>query len=314
MPTRSSAVAFLLALLLALLGSLFVVRNADAGTLFGAQVLLSDLTPGKPGVQQITQFGIPQGSPLTPDQFIRIDLSGYSNISSATGGAGWTGSPAFGVFGNVAFVTNVSAPAGAAITVLGVTATNPFIPQDFQVTIEIAGTVGGGNVVHSATVQPKPFGAGALMSGTVAPTMVNFIGGTSAQALVAVVSRGKILAVGVANDAGQFDQTIDVAEVPPDSALNLPQPDLTVDRVQRAGMMPGILYLLGYPSGPSPLPLPSAQVVGGTEPPIFLLSARTLSGSSLHPCRCNQISRPDWSTRSRTFSCHRPSRSSLRSS
>ena len=278
MPTRSSAVAVLLALLLASLGSLFLVRSADAGSLFGAQVLLSDLTPGTPGVEQITQFGLPQGGPLTPDQYIRIDLPAYSNISSPTGGAGWTGSPAFGVFGNVAFVTNVSAPAGAAITVLGVTATNPPDPQNFQITIEIAGTVAGGNVIHSATVQPKPFGAGALMSGTVAPTMVNFIGGTSAQALVAVVARGKILAIGVADTSGQFSQTIDVADVPPASALNLPNLDLPLNRVQRAGMIPGLLYLLGYPRGPGPLPLPSAQVAGGAEPPTFLLSAQDSLG------------------------------------
>ena len=161
--TRTTRLALLAASLLWLVtGSV-----ASAGTLIGPLVLLSDMTPGQADVEQVVAFTIPfEGPALASTDHIRVRLPAYADITPPTGGAGWAGSPTFGVLGDAALVTNVSALPGTVITITGITATNPVSIFDFDVTIEIASAATGGTVVHSGTVEPAPLVRSGILAHT----------------------------------------------------------------------------------------------------------------------------------------------------
>ncbi len=218
-PARS----VLLSLLAVLVAGLVYLApgTSSASHRVAAQVLLSDMTPGTPGVDQVTIFTIPlEGRSLSTTDYIRIQMPGYSNVTAPTDGGGWVGTASFGVSGNTAYLTNISAPEGATISVLGITATNPTSADQFEVTIEIASESAGGTVFHAATSQPATLGGGPQLTGSVPAPQVHFTGRFSSGAFVTVQVGAQILGIAVADDFGFFDQTVEVAiPSPPDQPI-----------------------------------------------------------------------------------------------
>ena len=195
---------------------------AGADGLVGPQVLLFDTTPGRSDVDVLVVFTIPEGGHApTPSDYIRIRFTNYPSVGAPGGGLGWTGGPAFGVLGNTAFVSNVVAPTGGIIVVQGIRVTNPGSGQSFGVTIEIASALIGGEVFHSADVQPDPLTSGIGATGTVADTQLRFTGLTSAGAFVAVMSQDVALGLDQADVfTGLFEPIISLSSVPPEHAVS----------------------------------------------------------------------------------------------
>ena len=253
---------------------------ANAETLTGPQVLLSDMTPGQADVEQIVAFTIPfEGPALTATDHIRIRLPAFEGVTPPTGGTGWTGSPTFGVLGRTALVTNVSAPAGASITITGITARNPLSIFDFGVTIEIASQATGGTVAHSATVEPVAMGSGAQATGTVPATRARFQGRTSAAAFVVVSSGASILGIGIADASGNFEKVIDVGALPSVLAGTRGPMRASIAAGGRpldpSSLPPGVLY--ARPELFAPLASASAKVVG-FDPRVYTLSSQDILG------------------------------------
>ncbi|MCH7655707.1 MAG: hypothetical protein IIC95_06940, partial [Chloroflexi bacterium] len=253
---------------------------ASAGSLVGPLVLLSDLTPGQANVAHVVTFIIPfEGPALSPSDHIRIDLPAYGGVLPPTSGAGWTGTPVFGVVGKTALVTGVSAAPGASITISGTTATNPLSIFDFDVTIEIASEATGGTVFHSATVEPVLTTSGSTATGTVPKTEARFQGRTSAGAFVVVSSGTSILGIGVANGSGDFEKVIEVgaalgvlgdARGPVQASLGAGGGPL-----DPSSLSPGVLYV--RPELFAPLASPRAKVAG-FDPRVYTLSSQDILG------------------------------------
>ncbi|MCH7705543.1 MAG: hypothetical protein IIB33_00655, partial [Chloroflexi bacterium] len=279
-PARS----VLLSLLAVLVAGLVYLApgTSSASHLVAAQVLLSDMTPGASGVDHVAIFTIPlEGRSLSPTDYIRIQMPGYSNVTAPTGGGGWLGTASFGVSGTTAYVTNISAPEGATITVLGITATNPASAGQFDVTIEIASDPAGGTVFHAATVQPTAMGTGPQLTGTVPATQVHFTGRFSSSAFVTVQEGGQILGIAIADDLGFFDQTVDVAiPIPSDQpitftlsgedTLGLLTGPVTLDVVIEPGAVTDTPYVLMPPTlsvtTPSILSSDAVSLIGTGAP------------------------------------------------
>ncbi len=293
MPSHQTGRTALLVLVSLVLVSLALALLAPVGVakalhLVAAQDLLSDLTLNEPVVEHTIVFTIPgDGHAVTPSDYIRITLPSYSGVTAPSIGGGWSGAPIFGVSGNIAFITNVSAPAGTSITVLGITATNPANVADFQVTIDIASSLTGGTVFNSVIVDPTQSASGSQVTGTVLKTEVRFTGRTSAGAFVAVSSTDQLLAIGVSGSTGGFEQIINIEDVP--AVVAAEGVDAWVARVWlrdrtgvaestltslRTALQPGVLYLSQPSGGQEPLLLASLAGQAGLDPITFTLSAQ----------------------------------------
>ena len=190
--------------------------------------------------------------------------------------------PTFGVFVTAAFLTDVTAAAGATITVLGVSVTNPASASDFQATIEITTAIDGGTVIHSATVDPNPMSVGSQVSATVPSTGVQFTGATSPSALIAVVSNGDLLGVSIADINGEFDQTVDVGDITSISTIDETGPVLLaaspLENWTSRVLSAGVLSIGGPKSVAGRSPPPPSRAMTQTSPITFTLSAQDTLG------------------------------------
>ena len=148
----------------------FAAAAVSAAGLTGLSVVLSSLAPGHANTRVFVRFALEEGGPaLSPSDYIHIRFEGFSNVGPPTGGGGWTGEPSFGVSGNTAFVTGVSAASGAVITVTGVSVTNPPAGADRVVSVELASSLLSDSPFASGAARPTEDSSDVAVSGTVPP-------------------------------------------------------------------------------------------------------------------------------------------------
>jgi hypothetical protein len=106
---------------------------------------ISTLTPSVPDVYHDVSFTLPaDASPITPRDWIEVDLTNFSSLNPFTDMIGAFGTPIFTTRANTLLVHNVSVQAGSTVGMFGAQATNPGPGASFGIDIKIAkGSVDG---------------------------------------------------------------------------------------------------------------------------------------------------------------------------
>lgn len=186
-------------------------QRVYSATLLGASDYIPDDSPGETLVTHNVGFVIPlNGHNIVPTDYIRIILTNFTNVTAPTSGSGWSGTPTYGAFSNVAYVTGVNASSGGGIGISGVTATNPANPSDFGVTVQIANDINGTIVYDSTTTVAQVISGTPTVSVTVAAytSSIEFFGYTSPNAFVTILLNGGVAGTTVATIGGNFYKKI----------------------------------------------------------------------------------------------------------
>ena len=200
-----------LALVLFILSAWFFPSKTSAATLIGAADYITTDSLNRDNVGHSVSFTIPTGGhEIVATDYIRIILTNFTNVTAPTSGNGWGGAPAYGVSGNVATITGVTAGERTPIGISGITATNPGDINDFDVTIEIANDAIGTIVYDSVNIEAMPLKKTIAASVTVGvPTSsIELLGYTSPNAFVTILLNGLVGGTTTADINGNFHKKI----------------------------------------------------------------------------------------------------------
>lgn len=200
-------------LILTFLILLFVVllfrfpKNAEAATLLGPSDFITSDTPSEIDVVHNIGFLVPTaGHTIVPTDYIRIILPNFIDVTGPLSITGIGGAPVFGVTGNVAYVTNVTANPNTGIGISGITATNPASPADFDITIEIANDMSGSIVYDSVTFEATILKGVSTVSVVIPSTSssLELAGFTSPGAFVTILLDTAVAGTTTADSNGNF--------------------------------------------------------------------------------------------------------------
>lgn len=252
----------------AVLATYFILspHRIYAATLSGTSDYIPDDTPSTTNVTHNVGFVIPlSGHDIVPSDYIRIVMTNFSAVTAPTSGSGWTGSPTYGVTGNVAYVTNVSAPAGSGIGISGMTATNPADPGDFDVTIQIANDMVGSIIYDSATVTAQENQGITTTTVTVssANSSIELFGFTSPSAFVTILLNGGVAGTTVATGGGDFHKQLTGLEQETSYNVSIYAQDTMLRQTQTVSF---VVYTLPYTNHViSNIVLPTSIEISATE-------------------------------------------------
>lgn len=205
--TKRLALALLAGVLV--LGSL--TGSVSASTLQGAKDFLTTDELGRANVSHSITFRIPlAGHTITTTDYIRIELPNFTSVTAPTGGGGWAGTPVFGVSGNIAYVTNVTAGPDTWISVTGVTATNPSVAGQLNVNISVANDLAGTTVYDSVTITAESLKGVTTASVTIAANSASLTlsGFAAPGVLVFYEIDGSVVGTSVADGVGNFSKVL----------------------------------------------------------------------------------------------------------
>ncbi|GAB4159176.1 MAG: hypothetical protein Fur003_2980 [Candidatus Dojkabacteria bacterium] len=194
-------------------GVLFILspQKANAASLLQvSDYITSDIVNSSNVVHNVA-FIIPSGGhELTPSDYIRITLPNFTDVTAATSGSGWSGTPLFTVDGNTVLVTNVTASSTVRIGISGMTATNPANLSQFEVFVETSNDAAGTIVYDSGSTIASTISGVSTASVTIPSnnSSIELSGFTSPNAFVTILLNGSIAGTALADNNGNFSKLL----------------------------------------------------------------------------------------------------------
>lgn len=191
--------------------SVFGTSPVAAATLEGPSDYLPSDTLDETGVTHSVGFVIPlNGHEIVATDYIRITLPSFTAVTAPSSGSGWSGTPTYGITGNTAWITGVTAQPGDGISIGGVTATNPSNSNDFDVELDVANDVSGTVIYDSATFDAEVMRLTMTASVTVGTnnSSIEFFGYTSPGAFVTIMLGGSVAGTTSGDGGGNFHHQV----------------------------------------------------------------------------------------------------------
>ena len=264
------------------LGSFLVwlPEKTDAAVLLGSTDYIEDDTINEVNIVHNVGFLTPfAGHTIVASDYIRIVFTNYTSVTAPTSISGVGGSPIFGVVGNVAYVTNVTAGPNTGIGISGITATNPANPTDFDINIEIADDISGTTVYDSAVVAPTVYKGTSTVTVNIlaVSSSLDISGFTSPNAFVTFLLDSAVAGTAVANGSGDFNKVF-TGLLDGDHVVDIYAEDTLLRQTQTIQF--NVTLLPNATTTVNNIPLPTTIELSPTT--IFERGSLTISGLS-HP-------------------------------
>lgn len=218
--------------------------HVSAVTLVAPTDYLSSKTVNITNVTHSVSFVIPlTGHTIIATDYIRVTLPDYSSVTAPSSGTGWSGTPTFGVTGNTAWITGVTANPGDGIGIGGITATNPALPSDFDVTIDVSDDVSGTTIYDTVTFEATILQNQMSTSVTVGTNnaSIEFFGFSSPGSFVTIMLNGGVAGTISSDSNGDFTHQITGLEENTNYSVSIFAQDTFLRQTQAVSFIVGTL-------------------------------------------------------------------------
>lgn len=176
-------------------------------TLTGLRDVLTDTSPGAKEVHHKIMFDLPVDSqPITPTDWIIIQLTNFTNLTDPQTVDGLYGTPNTLVSGNTIYLTNVATAPGSSVTITDFTATNPKVPFSFEIVVSISSGPDQAGIRNQARSLANQSGALVAVTATVDnPLSSLYISGyTGPGSFITLSTQSAVIATAGADELGAF--------------------------------------------------------------------------------------------------------------